>query len=76
MTNLKPAAEEGFEAADQLDEMAAQATGLVASEPVGRVSSIRDLTNGIAGMEYAVGQTIRTAPSEEEAEDEKDIATS
>ncbi|MCA9135454.1 MAG: hypothetical protein KDB00_01810 [Planctomycetales bacterium] len=46
----------GKEVSDQIDEIGAQLDAISAAEPVTRVSSLRDLTSGLSGMEYQLSQ--------------------
>ena len=50
-------ADQGRSVSDQVEEMALQLEALSAGEPVTRVSSLRDLTGGLAGMEHQLSRS-------------------
>ncbi len=60
--DLSGFAESSDDAAEQLREIGTQLEAIAASEPVSRVSAIRDMTSSLASMEVQLGELLQTGP--------------
>ncbi|WP_182867141.1 DUF4175 family protein [Rhodopirellula sp. JC639] len=60
---LETLADRGQTVSDKIDELGLQLEALSAAEPVTRVSSLRDLTSGMAGMEHQLATSDQPPPS-------------